>query len=346
MTRYRIYKYDTVPSVRSVGTDGLEDALTVRLEGHRVAVTGAAGFIGSHVMASLLEAGAGVVGYEAPTLVATQAHRCSSVDQLVEIMAAAPRRFSALIHLGAITDTTCQDLDLLSRVNVELPKVLATAAARAGITFIYASSAAVYGRSRRFTEEPSNEDPASPYGHSKLRLDQWHRRQPWFGRAQVFGLRFFNVYGPGEERKGPMESMVSRWCRGAVRGDAIKIFSGSHGYGDGGHCRDLVYVDDVVRVITHLLAGNDGSRQGGIYNVGTGRATSMLQAATAVRQFAGPVDIEFVRPPTAVLRGYQPFTCADVSKLSSLIPAEVLPSTTIADGVRLTAAAIAEAAAA
>ena len=178
------------------------------------------------------------------------------------------------------------------------------------IPLIYASSAAVYGTGRRFVEEPAAERPANVYGWSKLVFDQWTRRAA--AESQVVGLRYFNVYGPGEGHKGAMASVTLRFHEQLCATGKVRLFEGGDGFGPGEQRRDFVHVADVCDVVLWFLAHPERS---GIFNVGTGASRSFLDVARAVIGFHGHGEVEFVPFPEALRGAYQSFTEADLTRL-------------------------------
>ena len=156
------------------------------------------------------------------------------------------------------------------------------------VPFLYASSAAVYGGSSVFREERELERPLNVYGYSKFLFDQHVRRMLPDRTAQIAGFRYFNVYGPREQHKGRMASVVWQFRNQYASDGHVRLFDGSGGYGAGEQRRDFVFVDDVVKVNLDFL---DHPERNGIFNLGSGRATTFnaVAAATinACRQAAG-----------------------------------------------------------
>lgn len=218
----------------------------------------------------------------------------------------------AVLHQGACSDTTVRDGRYMMRNNYTCSRSLLAFALRRGIPLIYASSAAVYGGGRRFVEEPSCEAPLNVYGYSKLLFDQCVRVALPDARSQIAGLRYFNVYGPGEAHKGPMASTAFHFHHQVRATGRVRLFVGSDGYADGEQRRDFVHVDDVVAVNLWFLDHPDRS---GIFNVGTGRARPFNDVARAVTSFHGAGGIDYVPFPDALRGRYQSYTEADISKL-------------------------------
>jgi ADP-L-glycero-D-manno-heptose 6-epimerase len=221
-------------------------------------------------------------------------------------------RCEGVVHLGAHTDTTDRDEGRLFRNNVQYSERLLAWALARGVPFLYASSAAVYGHGPWFAERPEFEAPLSGYARSKWLFDQQVRAVLAAAPSQVVGLRYFNVYGPGEAHKGPMASMVYRLREARRAGGPMRLFGESHGWAAGEQRRDFVHVADAVAVTRWFLERPDRS---GIFNVGTGASTSFNELARLVSSHGGGGVIEYVPMPAAVRAAYQSYTCADLSAL-------------------------------
>ena len=183
------------------------------------------------------------------------------------------------MHLGACTDTTERDEGYLFRNNVQYSERLLRWALARRVPFVYASSAAVYGHGPRFGEEPAHEAPLTGYGRSKWLFDQRVRAALPAASGQVVGLRYFNVYGPGEAHKGAMASIVFH-LHGACRaGRPARLFGASHGWAAGEQRRDFVHVADIVAVTEWFL---EHPARSGIFNVGTGTSASFNELARLV----------------------------------------------------------------
>ncbi len=227
----------------------------------------------------------------------------------------------AIVHLGAISETTATDADLVWRTNVELPLRLWHWCAEHRVPFLYASSAATYGDgSAGFDDDPTllkRLKPLNLYGWSKhvfdLRvMEMLARCQP--APPQWAGLKFFNVYGPNEYHKGRMTSVVKVKFDEISAGGPARLFrSDRPGLADGAQRRDFIWVGDVVDIMLWLL---DTPTVSGLFNCGTGTARSYLDLAHAVCDAAGrPRQVEFIDMP-ATLRGqYQSRTEAMIDRL-------------------------------
>jgi len=178
--------------------------------------------------------------------------------------------------------------------------------------FVYASSAAVYGAGRETMVEPACERPLNLYAFSKLAFDNHVRHAARGAASTVVGLRYFNVYGPGEAHKGKMASMPYQLFRQLRDTGAARLFTGTDGFGDGEQRRDFVFVEDVVKVNLHFAAAPVRQR---IVNVGTGASRSFNDVARILIGLRGGGKIEYV-PFDERLKGkYQSFTQADLSAL-------------------------------
>jgi ADP-L-glycero-D-manno-heptose 6-epimerase len=233
------------------------------------------------------------------------------------------RKLDAVIHMGAISDTTASDGDLVMESNFRLSLRLLDWCTETGTPFIYASSAATYGEGTQgFDDDWSPEGlrelrPMNLYGWSKHLFDQ--ALVDRFVKKQTLpprwvGLKFFNVYGPNEYHKGAMASVLSKVFEGAKAGQPVRLFkSHREGIADGEQRRDFIYVDDVVAVLRWLL---DQSNVNGIFNVGTGKAESFRDMITAMFKALGRApNIEYVDMPEQIRGQYQYFTQSSVENL-------------------------------
>ena len=284
-------------------------------------VTGGAGFIGSNLVRRLIaETGDEVVVVDD----LSDGHKFENIADLTiadyldkdEFLESLDSRFDSgvqsIFHQGACSVTTEWDGRYMMQNNYGYSKHLLDHCLAHGIPYIYASSAAVYGAASEFSEDPANERPLNVYGYSKLLFDQYVRRLSLDPGAQVVGLRYFNVYGPGEQHKGPMASVAFHFTRQLVADGEIRLFEGSGGYSDGEQRRDFVYVDDVCAVNLWFLEHRDAR---GVFNVGTGRSQSFNDVANAVIGWHGRGRIRYIPFPAELAGAYQSFTEADLSRL-------------------------------
>ena len=292
-------------------------------------VTGGAGFIGSNVVAALNDAGrADVVVCDG--LGHDGKWRNLAKRRLADIVPPAElpnwlkgRRLDAIIHLGAISETTATDGDLVIETNFRLSMRLLDWCTANATPLIYASSAATYGDGAQgFCDDPSltalkTLRPMNLYGWSKHLFDMAVAERAARGDKlppQWAGLKFFNVFGPNEYHKGGMMSVLARRFDDIRAGRVVQLFkSHREGIADGDQRRDFVYVDDAVRVMMWLLATPSIS---GIFNVGTGKARSfrdlMLSAYAALGRAP---NIQYVDMPEAIRGSYQYFTQSNVDRL-------------------------------
>jgi len=287
-----------------------------------IVVTGGAGFIGSNLVRELNVRGRDDIvvvddlraGRKFLNLVACDiADYWDRDDFLERLENGAIARPEAIFHQGACAVTTEWDgrymLDNNYRYSVRLYEYCAANE----VPLIYASSAAVYGASKVFKEDDrAAERPLNVYGYSKLLFDQYVRRHARRARAQVAGLRYFNVYGPGEAHKGSMASVAFHLQRQVAEHGEARLFEGSGGYAAGEQRRDFVYVGDVASVNLWLLEHPDVS---GIFNVGTGASASFNDVARAIIAGMNKGAIRYIPFPPELAASYQSFTQADISAL-------------------------------
>ncbi|MFT5284354.1 MAG: ADP-L-glycero-D-manno-heptose 6-epimerase [Planctomycetota bacterium] len=215
-----------------------------------------------------------------------------------------------IFHQGACSDTMESDGRFMLEVNYEFSKSLLDYCLSAGTRFVYASSASVYGNGDDgFRESSECEYPLNVYAYSKFLFDRWVRRVLPEAKSQIVGLRYFNVYGPQENHKGRMASVIYHFHRQIQDGGAMRLFEGSEDFR-----RDFIYVNDVVDVNLFFLDNPDKS---GIFNCGTGEAQSFLNLANAVQSCFEGSQIERIPFPAALEGKYQAFTQADMTALRS-----------------------------
>ena len=222
----------------------------------------------------------------------------------------------AVIHLGACSATTETDATYLVNNNFEYSRKLALASLALDARFIYASSAATYGDGAcGFTDDENRMAqlrPMNMYGYSKQLFDLWAQRQGVLGR--MAGIKYFNVYGPNEQHKGEMRSLVLKAFEQISATGALRLFKSYRPeYGDGEQLRDFIYVKDAAAMTVHFLQNRNAN---GIYNVGGGTTVSWNRLARAVFSAMGqPVRIEYIDMPESIRNTYQYLTCADISKI-------------------------------
>lgn len=304
-------------------------------------LTGAAGFIGSVVAGHLIRKEQTdlilvddfTVDVKRPNWEAKENAGKVQRDKLESFLAEQADTISAVIHLGARTDTAEQDKELFDRLNVNYSKMIWTFCTKNQIPLVYASSAATYGGGELgFVDDHSLVDqlrPLNPYGESKNEFDQWvleQDAQPPFWA----GLKFFNVYGPNEWHKGRMASVILHAFRQISATGGLKLFRSHRDEIEDGHQeRDFIFVKDIANVIDWLLSHRPKS---GIYNLGTGKARTFLDLGKGVFKALGKEEkITFIDTPADIRDTYQYFTEADMSKLRN--EGYSAPFTTLEDGI-------------
>lgn len=302
----------------------------------RVVVTGAAGMIGSNLVHGLNAAGIDDIvavddlrdGSKHRNLAGAQISDYFDRDAFYgRFVRGELGHFDAVLHQGACSDTMEQDGRLMLDSNYRCSRDLLDACQARAIRLLYASSAAVYGGSTAFREQPEFERPLNVYGYSKLLFDEVVRRHLPRLRAQVAGFRYFNVYGPREQHKGRMASVAFHNFQQFQAAGAVRLFGAYGGYAAGEQRRDFVHVDDIVAVNLWFLAHPERS---GVFNLGTGRAQSFNDVALAVVNgcrarrgevalpLAGLVErklVDYVEFPAALVGKYQCHTQADLGAL-------------------------------
>ncbi len=288
-----------------------------------IIVTGGAGFIGSNIVQRLNGAGISDIlvvddltdGHKALNLAGTQIADYMDREEFFRRIAArqdVAAKVVGVLHQGACTTTTEWDGRMMMQVNFEFSKQLLHYCLDRRIPLVYASSASVYGGGREFRVAPECERPINVYAWSKLVFDQYVRRLVAGARSQVVGLRYFNVYGPGEAHKGAMASVMWHFHNQLLGGDEVRLFDGSRGYGPGEQVRDFIHVDDVASANLWFLE-RGGAR--GIFNLGTGMARSFNDVARAVIAWHGHGRIGYIPFPAGLTGSYQSFTQADLTTL-------------------------------
>jgi len=260
-------------------------------------------------------------------------------EQLPEWLRHRSRGLRAALHMGAISTTTETDVDLIVRHNIRATLDLLEWCQESATPFIYASSAATYGNGEAgFDDEFSIEAlarlrPLNAYGWSKLVVDRRIARLVEQGAKlppQWVGLKFFNVYGPNEYHKGTMQSVVARNFASVRAGEPMRLFrSYKPQYADGGQLRDFIYVKDCVDVMLWLL---EHPKISGLFNIGTGKARTWLDLASALLRACGRApSVEFVEMPPTLIEKYQYFTQAQMERLRRA--GYERPFTTLEDGI-------------
>jgi len=285
-------------------------------------VTGAAGFIGSNVVRGLNERGMRDIlavddlehGEKFLNLRDCEIADFMDKREFLEVIrrGAPGLEARALLHQGACADTTESNGRYMMENNFTYSKELLHWALERKIPFVYASSASVYGAGKQCTETPECEGPLNVYAFSKLLFDRYVRRRFSTIKSTVVGLRYFNVYGPGESHKGRMASMVYQLYDQVKRTGVARLFEGTDGYGPGEQRRDFIYVGDVVGINLFFA---EGKTQQGIFNVGTGTSRSFNDIARTLIALLGRGQIEYIPFPESLRGKYQSFTESDISRL-------------------------------
>ncbi|MFP6874029.1 MAG: ADP-glyceromanno-heptose 6-epimerase [Verrucomicrobiales bacterium] len=294
-----------------------------------ILVTGGAGFIGSALVWGLNKSGYENViicdrlGEDArwANLVPLRFRDYIDADKLLEGVARKSDylgEISAVFHLGACSDTTESDAGYLMTNNFEFTKELAKWALELRSRFIYASSAATYGDGTAGMDD-SEEDlsryhPLNMYAYSKHLFDCYAQRKGM--SRNIIGLKYFNIFGPNENHKGDMRSVVNKaFCQVMETGRVQLFKSYRKDYADGQQERDFLYVKDAVAMTLHLANLPLAS---GLFNIGSGTASSWVQLVDAIFAALGKQPaIEFIEMPEVLREKYQYHTCANVSRLRS-----------------------------
>ena len=316
---------------------------TASWKGKRVLVTGGAGFIGSVLVWELNRRGCEQVAIadfsgskdKSANLGGLRYTELVEAAQLHSRLAAGSLgQLDCIFHLGACSSTTESNEQYLRENNYEYSRRLAEWALGAGVRFVYASSAATYGDGSAGMDDsdPAQLErlrPLNLYGQSKQWMDLYAWRHGWLER--IVGLKYFNVYGPNENHKGDMRSLVCKCYTDVLKNGVIQLFKSYRPeFHDGEQRRDFLYVKDAVKMTVHLA---ENPAANGIFNIGSGVARTWKDLARAVFAALGrEPNIEFIEMPVTIRDKYQYFTQADVHKL--LAAGYDQPITSLEDAVR------------
>lgn len=290
-----------------------------------IAITGAAGFIGSYLVGYLNRLGFDQLilvddfsrADKSPNLEGKIYLEKAERDSFINWLKNNPGKVQYIFHLGARTDTTEMNYGVHKVLNVDYSKDIWNVCTEQNIPLVYASSAATYGNGELgYTDSHDvvkDLQPLNPYGRSKNDFDIWALKQtatpPFWA-----GVKFFNVFGPNEYHKGRMASVIFHSYNQIKKEGNIRLFR-SHNprYKDGEQLRDFIYVKDIVGICTWLMQRQPAN---GLYNAGTGKARTFLDLAKAIFTSLNiPENIEFVDTPIDIRDKYQYFTEADTNKL-------------------------------
>jgi ADP-L-glycero-D-manno-heptose 6-epimerase len=313
-----------------------------------IAITGAAGFIGSNLAHRLSRQGRELLLVDDPPTAEKAVnwaglgrYRFIPLDQFLDDLPSLEGSVEAVFHLGACSSTTETDWSYLLHNNVEYTRRLWQWCAKVGLPFYYASSAATYGDgSRGFSDRtpPTELRPLNLYGKSKNDFDAWALAEVAQGAPEPAGwggFKFFNVYGPRELHKGKMASVVWHARKQILETGEVRLFrSNDPAFPDGGQRRDFVFVEDCI---DHMLWLREHPGTTGVFNSGTGVARTFQDLALAV--FAAldrEPRIRFIDMPAELSRQYQNYTQAEMAKLREA--GCTTPATTLEEGVRRTLA--------
>jgi ADP-L-glycero-D-manno-heptose 6-epimerase len=307
-----------------------------------IIVTGAAGFIGSCLIAKLNDLNFNYIiavddfsnEEKNKNLIGKKIKERVERTDFFQWLDQNNREVEFLFHIGARTDTTEFNKEIFDTLNVNYSKHVWEACVKYQIPLVYASSAATYGLGELGYDDNESEihllKPLNPYGDSKNDFDNWALKQeekPFFWA----GLKFFNVYGPNEYHKSRMASVIWHAYRQILSNGSLKLFK-SHKpeYQDGEQIRDFIYVKDLVDVCIFLMEHRKNS---GIYNLGTGKARSFNDLGKST--FAAlnkPVQINYIDTPLDIRDKYQYFTEANMKKLMDI--GYTKPFYTLEEGVK------------
>ncbi|BCD48155.1 ADP-glyceromanno-heptose 6-epimerase [Helicobacter suis] len=300
------------------------------LENTTIVITGGAGFIGSNLALyfqkhhpkarvivvdkfrdpSLSSLGhfKNLIGFKGEIITADITQDLSALEEI---------NFNYLFHLAAISDTTCLNQELVMQTNHQAFLKLLKIAQNKGARVIYASSAAVYGNTNAPNRVGLNEVPENVYGFSKLCMDR--STLAFETSTPIVGLRYFNVYGPGEFYKGKTASMILQLGLQALQNKEVKLFE----FGE--QQRDFVYIEDVIQASVKAMVAN----QVGVYNVGYGKSHSYNTIVEILQQELGDFKTTYIKNPYPF---FQNHTCADIQ--STHLDLDYTPNYNLASGIK------------
>lgn len=306
-----------------------------------IVITGAAGFIGSNIVAQLNAQGrTDLVVVDDPDHIAARRQLSglkfeSALEKnaLPGWLDAHAKQVESILHMGANSDTTASDRAFMLANNTDYTRTLWNFCVRNGKRFVYASSAATYGDGSAGYDDatdPKKLTPLNLYGESKHLFDLWaleQKDQP----AGWAGLKFFNVYGPREDHKGRMASMVYHGYHQIQKTGVVRLFKPAQpDIADAR--RDFIYVKDAAAAVLHFSRAPQEKARG-LFNVGTGQARSFTALIESVFfALKKTPNIEYIEMPEDLRGKYQYFTQATIAKLRASGFSENIHS--LEDGVR------------
>ena len=312
-----------------------------------IVITGAAGFIGSCTVKYLNDLGFHNLllvddikeTEKWKNLLNKKSQNLISRYELFQWLEGRENDIQAFIHLGACSDTMEMNEDYLMENNFRYTVRLAEYALKHGHRFIYASSAATYGNGALgFCDNHDALEelkPLNPYGFSKYYFDLWAKQNGVLD--SIVGLKYFNVYGPNENHKGRMASMVYKMVPVVAKDGKISLFKSTEPekFADGDQCRDFIYVKDAVRMTCDFLNNSIS----GLFNIGSGETTTWNVLANAVfKALDRPINIEYIDMPEGLIGQYQNYTRADMDKykrkLGVQVPCQFTVENAVIDYVR------------
>lgn len=247
------------------------------------------------------------------------------------------RGVNLVVHLGAVTDTMCKDIDLIHRNNFLSSKKIFQFCKKNKIKFVYASSASVYGKNTSFSEIPKYEAPINLYAYSKKLFDDYIREFTNNFKNNdfpIYGLRFFNVYGPNESHKKNMTSPIYSFYKQALKNRSINLFNGRSFLNYKKISRDFIYINDVCEIMYKVI--NLNKDISGIYNLGTGNDNTFYNVANEIKKYLYnktklSIKIKKISFPDNLIDGYQHYTKSNPVNLRKLIGKYKF--TTLEDGI-------------
>ena len=294
-----------------------------------IIVTGGSGFIGSNLVNSLNKCGYEDIivvddlknGHKLKNLFKSKISSIENYKNIENVLKNINfSKIKCIFHLGACSDTTEWDGEYIMNTNYDFSKMLLSFALNNKIQFIYASSASVYGMKTLFDVNEKNEAPINAYAYSKLLFDQHVRRVMPNAHSQIVGLRYFNVYGPHEEHKKSMASVIYHFYNQITNHGEFFLFGENEGVEAGEQSRDFVHVDDTVRAKLWFM---ENAHCSGIFNVGTGNNyTYNTLADYVIDWFEQNLNLtpskQYREFPENLRGSYQNYTKADLGDLRNI----------------------------